>query len=117
MIVKTAKDANNIPVKDKTMLKRKERKNLIFHWCIFCVLASIYLFTFAAAKENSFICFDTEDAGQPDTQVPVIQPWKIVRLDPDFGGQWVLAADLNEDGVVDIISSENFNKDRKSKIY
>ncbi len=73
------------------------------------VLVSPY--TFLDAKEKDFIYFDTEDIGQPDTQVPVIQPWKIVQLDPDYGGQWILAGDLNEDGVVDIVSAENFNKD------
>lgn len=93
------------------MPKTKEYKCLASHWGVFCILILIGALTSLYAKEKDFIYYDTEDTGQPDSQVPVIQPWKIVRLDPDYGGQWILAADLNADGEVDILSSENFNKD------
>jgi len=93
------------------MLKAKKNKYFVFYWFIFCILVFGNLCTFLDAKENDFIYFDTIDIGQPDPQIPLIQPWKIVHLDPDYGGQWVLAADLNTDGKVDILSSENFNKD------
>jgi outer membrane protein assembly factor BamB len=93
------------------MLIIKQHRHLVFHWFIFCILVSVSQCTILAAKEKDFIYFDTKDVGLPDSQVPVIQPWKIVRLDPDYGGQWILAADLNEDGTVDILSCENFNKD------
>lgn len=93
------------------MLIIKERKCLVLQLFLFCVFVSINLCTFLDAKDNNFIYFDTKDIVQPDPQVPLIQPWKIVHLDPDYGGQWVLAADLDNDGAVDILSSENFNKD------
>jgi len=41
----------------------------------------------------------------------VIAPWRIVRLDPEYGGQWVLAADLDADAGVEILSCENVNND------
>jgi outer membrane protein assembly factor BamB len=93
------------------MLKTKEFKRFGYHWFVFCILVSISICIILDANEKEFIYFNTEDVGQPDQQVPLIQPWKIVRLDPDYGGQWILAADLNVDGAVDILSSENFNKD------
>jgi hypothetical protein len=84
---------------------------LAFQWFVFGILVSVSQCTILASAEKDFICFNTKDVGLPDSNVPQIQPWKIVRLDPDYGGQWVLAADLNEDGTVDILSCENFNKD------
>ena len=41
--------------------------------------------------------------------MPTIKPWKIVPLDPDYGGQWVVAADLNADGKVEFVACENHN--------
>jgi outer membrane protein assembly factor BamB len=97
-------------IKGHIMLKAREYKCFVSYWFMFCILVSINPCTFLDANEKDFIYFDTEDTGKPDPGVPLIQPWKIVRLDPDYGGQWVLAADLNEDGTVDILSCENFNK-------
>ena len=93
------------------MLIVKRHRHLAFQWFVFYILLSVSQCTILASAEKDFIYFDTKDVGPPDSDVPLIQPWKIVRLDPDYGGQWVLAADLNEDGVVDILSCENFNKD------
>lgn len=93
------------------MFMVKLHRHLTFQWFVFCILVLISQCTILAAKEKDFIYFDTKDVGRPNSNVPLIQPWKIVRLDPDYGGQWVLAADLNEDGAVDILSCENFNKD------
>jgi outer membrane protein assembly factor BamB len=92
------------------MLIIKEHKCLVLQLILFCIFVSANLCPLLAAKEKDFTYFNTEDVGRPDTQVPLIQPWKIVHLDPDYGGQWVLATDLNADGKVDILSSENFNK-------
>lgn len=30
---------------------------------------------------------------------PVIEPWRRVVLDPEFGGCWVIAGDVDGDGV------------------
>ena len=93
------------------MLIVKRHRHLAFQWLIFCNLVLISQCTILAAKEKNFIYFDTKDVGPPNPTVPLIQPWKVVHLDPDYGGQWVLAADLNGDGTVDFLSCENFNKD------
>jgi len=86
-------------------------KYLIFQWFLFFVLASLCLYTALPAEENDFIYFDTKDAGSPDSNVPLIQPWKTIVLEPEYGGQWVVAGVLDADGEVDIVSAENFNKD------
>jgi hypothetical protein len=50
------------------------------------------------------------DTGELDDKVPLIQPFRIVPLDPDYGGHWVVAGDVDGDGKVEIVSSENVNK-------
>ncbi|MHC4300707.1 MAG: hypothetical protein ACYS7Y_25815 [Planctomycetota bacterium] len=46
----------------------------------------------------------------PDSDVPRIEPWKTVALDPEYAGQWMVAADLDGDGAVEIVSAENVNE-------
>ena len=57
------------------------------------------------------LVFDTEDTGTPPSDIPVIEPWRTIPLDPDYGGQWVVAGDLDNDGDVEIVSAENVNAD------
>jgi len=53
--------------------------------------------------------FDTNDTGPSPAGVPSIKPSKVVPLDPNYGGQWVVAADLNADGAVEFVACENHN--------
>jgi hypothetical protein len=55
------------------------------------------------------LCFDTNDTGPSPADVPAVEPWKIVPLDPEYGGQWVVAADLDGDGEVELVACENHN--------
>ncbi|MBL7154044.1 MAG: hypothetical protein ISS79_10020 [Phycisphaerae bacterium] len=61
------------------------------------------------AKQPESLYFDVKDLGEPDEGVPVIKPWRTVQLDGDYGGQWVVAGDLDGDGAVEIVSCENIN--------
>ena len=54
-----------------------------------------------------FDTFDTEDAVQ---QAPLAKPWKIVRMDPDYAGVWVVAGDVDNDGEVEFVSAMNHNE-------
>ena len=74
------------------------------------VLLSFVLSAFCCAKSNQFTYFDTEDVGKPDSNVPLIRPWKTVALDPEYAGQWMVAADVDADGEVEIVSAENVNE-------
>ena len=44
------------------------------------------------------------------TTVPIISPWRIVQLDPDYSGGWIVAGDLDGDSEVDIVSARNVNE-------
>jgi hypothetical protein len=68
----------------------------------------ISLFSLAAGAVDPLF-FDTNDTGPAPADVPAVKPWKIVPLDPDYGGQWVVAADLDADGEVEFVACENHN--------
>ncbi|TKJ37730.1 MAG: hypothetical protein CEE38_06560 [Planctomycetes bacterium B3_Pla] len=74
------------------------------------MLVNILTAFVCCAEGNDFACFNTKDVGKPDANVPLIRPWKIVDLDAEYGGQWVVAGDVDADGVVEIVSAENFNE-------
>lgn len=57
------------------------------------------LFSLVASSQSS-----------PSSNVPVYQPWKVISLDPDYGGLWLIAGDLDGDGQPEIVSCENFNE-------
>lgn len=54
--------------------------------------------------------FSVDDTKLMHDDVPKIVPWRTVTLDPDYGGQWVIAGDLDKDGVPEIIAAENHNE-------
>jgi hypothetical protein len=66
--------------------------------------------TLLHAKQDLPLYFDVKDIGEPSDKVPVIVPWKIVALDPEYGGQWVVSGDVDGDGEIEIVSAENVNK-------
>ncbi|MBE0544392.1 MAG: hypothetical protein IH623_23875 [Verrucomicrobia bacterium] len=49
--------------------------------------------------------------GAVATNVPVIQPWRSIALDPEYGGAWVVAGDLDGDGAMDLVSARNVDRD------
>jgi len=73
------------------------------------VLLPFLLCVCCLAGSGDFVYFDTEDVGKPDPSVPLIKPWRIVVLDPEYAGQWMVAADMDADGEVEIVSAENVN--------
>jgi hypothetical protein len=54
--------------------------------------------------------FDVNDGAAGGSDAATIEPWKTIRLQPDYGGLWVVAGDLDGDGTVEIVSAENFNE-------
>jgi hypothetical protein len=66
--------------------------------------------TVLCAKREGPVYYDVKDVGEPTAEVPFIEPWKVVSLDVEYGGQWVVAGDLDNDGLVEIVSAENVNE-------
>jgi outer membrane protein assembly factor BamB len=73
-------------------------------------LALATLAAAALAQEKAEDHFDVVDVGPPGEDVPGIEPWKVTELDPDYGGQWVVAGDLDGDGDAELVSAENVNE-------
>jgi hypothetical protein len=74
------------------------------------MLVTIIISLFAVvAGAGDALYFDANDAGPPPAGVPAVKPWKIVPLDSEYGGQWVVAADLDADGKVEFVACENHN--------
>jgi len=48
--------------------------------------------------------------GANETDVPVLQPWRCITLDPEFSGAWVVAGDLDGDAAVEILSARNVDQ-------
>ena len=55
--------------------------------------------------------FDRRAYCFPDDDVPVYEPWVHVSLDPDYAGAWIIAADLDNDGQVELVAARN-NRER-----
>jgi hypothetical protein len=41
---------------------------------------------------------------------PIITPWKIIKMNPDFSGQWLVVGDLDNDGELEFVSARNDNQ-------
>lgn len=54
--------------------------------------------------------FSVQDTGVADEGILKITPWKTIALEAEYGGQWVVAGDLDGDGQPEIVSAENFNE-------
>jgi outer membrane protein assembly factor BamB len=61
------------------------------------------------AAADGELRFSVNDAGAPDGKAPLVNPWRVVALDPRYGGQWVVAGDLDRDGSPEIVAARNVN--------
>jgi len=64
----------------------------------------------SGAGEAPALRFETADRGDPERRAPVIEPWKRVTLDPEYGGLWVVTGDLDNDGEIELVSARNVNR-------
>lgn len=60
--------------------------------------------------DSTPLFFNTTDHGDLSGQAPLARAWKIIPLDPRYGGAWVVAGDINGDGQVEIVSARNVNE-------
>ncbi len=75
-----------------------------------CLLVTAVVLTaFACYAEGDSLYFDISDTGAVRQKGAVIQPWKVIALEGDFGGRWVVAGDIDGDKKVEIVSAENRN--------
>ena len=54
--------------------------------------------------------FDVRAGEIPEEGVPLVQPWRRIRIDPEYAGAWVVAGDVDGDGAVEILSARNVDR-------
>jgi len=54
--------------------------------------------------------FRANETGDPGGKAPIVRPWKRVTLEPQYGGAWVVAGDLDGNGAAEILSARNVDK-------
>ncbi|MBN2290928.1 MAG: hypothetical protein JXM70_00800 [Pirellulales bacterium] len=55
--------------------------------------------------------FETDARGAPPKDSPVVRPWRVVTIDPEYGGYWVVVGDIDGDRNMEIVSAKNHNRD------
>jgi hypothetical protein len=84
-----------------------------FPWCAALAIgASLCLYGLAsyAAEPQTPRPSETDARGTPSAKAPLVKPWRVITVDPQYGGQWVVAGDVDGDGQVEIVSAQNFDK-------
>lgn len=86
-------------------------------WAALAAVAFVLTGTSALADQPAFPSrnlakvaparFDVHVNDLPDEGVPVVRPWKTIKLDPEYRGGWVVVADLTGDGTAEIVSARN----------
>lgn len=59
------------------------------------------------STDNEYLLFSSEIRGP---QPPLVSPWKIIDLDADFSGQWLVAGDLDGDGELEFVTARNHSQ-------
>jgi hypothetical protein len=75
-----------------------------------CLLVVFGFCTVLCAKQEGPVYYDIKDVGESKDTTSLIRPWKVVPLDTEYAGQWVVASDVDGDGGVEIVSAKNVNE-------
>ena len=83
------------------------------HLAICCTVLLVLLLpispcTVASAEDGR--PFVTDAVGTLPAGTAVVQPWRVISLDPEYSGQWVVLGDVDGDDAVEIVSARNVNK-------
>ena len=92
------------------MIQTWMRSKIVAFFCLLVPLAVYHTVAHAAdIPQPTLYSVHCDDV--PAEDVPHIQPWKTILLDPVYRGAWIVAGDLDGDGQAEIISARNHNQD------
>ena len=63
-----------------------------------------------AVADDAAAPFLTDATGEPSSDAPLTKAWRVIPLDREYSGQWVVAGDVDGDGEVEIVSARNVDK-------
>jgi len=79
------------------------------HLFLSLAMMLLSLVSCVSTQPSSHPVFDVVDVGTTPADVPSVVPWRTVAIDPEYGGSWTVAGDLDGDGTVEIVSAQNHN--------
>lgn len=59
------------------------------------------------AKILDPLFFNIKNIGPDYIHASKVKPWKVIDLDPKYGGKWVVTGDIDNDGEIEIVSAKN----------
>ena len=90
------------------------RRSAFMWWCVVWAIGvtlNVCGPALYSAERQTAAPFETDARGTLSAGASVVKPWRVVTVDGEFGGHWVVAGDVDGDGQVEIVSAQNFNKD------
>jgi len=81
----------------------------LLRWCVVLAIGVAFPVPGRSLHAADIHSFHTDVRGTPAGNVPVVTPWRVVTVDPQYGGYWVVAADIDGNGEIEIVSAQNFN--------
>ncbi len=97
-------------LKEFTMIRYLLRPAIVFVACLM-MLPILRVARVDAADAPSPRLFNVRCDDVPDGDATHIQPWKTIQLDPLYRGAWIVAGDLDGDGLAEIVSARNHDQD------
>ena len=73
------------------------------------VAAAWVVLSCVTARTDRARPFETNACGAPSADAPLIDPWRTITLDAEYGGYWVVVGDVDGDGEIEIVSAQNYN--------
>jgi len=70
------------------------------------IMAAV-LVAFSCCAVANPLYFDISDTGPSRQKGRLVRPWKVITLDRDFGGGWVLVGDIDGDKIQEVILATN----------
>ncbi len=81
-----------------------------FGWCVVFAIGVTFHAPTRTLHAADLQQFHTDARGTPTGNAPVVDPWRVITVDPEYGGHWVVAGDVDGNGEVEIVSAQNFNE-------
>ena len=73
------------------------------------VAAAWVVLSCVTARTDQARPFETKACGAPSADAPIIDAWRTITLDAEYGGYWVVVGDVDGDGEIEIVSAQNYN--------
>ena len=92
------------------MPSRFSHRFLLLEWCVLFAVGLTFHASIRTLHSAEPQPFYSDVRGTPPANVVVVEPWRVITVDPQYGGHWVVAGDIDGNGEIEIVSAQNFNE-------